>query len=366
MNKEGKYSVIMLPGQDDSGKHILSVIAKRTYDIVPGECCVPSSKQIPLTPGDTYFDNGNPMSTSCEQESDYIPFKLATDVVFNGKAYAPENKPVLQLPVQIQINDLAQTILVIGNRTCTHRQFLNPVFSEPEPFTTMDIRFENAYGGIDTASHEAREFAYPRNPIGKGFALKGKKDCIEGLELPNLEDPEFLINPDMIVMDKMIYWEQYPTPQSFGWYGKSWFPRASFAGVMPADTVIYEKIREVSMGYVPRDHIESFKKLKMKIMDFRFFNGATPGMTLPYMKGDECIKLLNLDPEYPELRFQLPNEKPHMSIDIGDGVNDLDVVLHTFMIFKEQNKVCLTWRGAMPYGGPEQFQFFKDLNVSVE
>jgi len=365
-NTSEKWKYIMLPAQDEQGGHVLSIIAKRTYVLAHNTVCIPSAEQRPLTPGDVYYNNGNPLTTSCELESDNIPFKVATDVVFNGKAYAPGQREVDQLIVQLKVGDVDKKIVVTGNRSCLFRQILDPVFSAPEPFLTMDIRFENAYGGTDVQSVEGQEFMYPRNPIGKGFVVKKKRESIDGLQLPNLEDPEDMLVPGGLVVDKMKNWEQFPIPQSFGWYGKSWFPRATFAGVMPADTLLYDEIREAYTGYVPKEHIESFKKLKMNIMDFRFFNGASPGLSMPFLTGEEKISLRHLDPNYPEFIFQLPGEKPQMGIDFGFGKKDFDAVLHTVMIEKEKNVVCLTWRGSLPYEGPEAFQHFTDFNVVVE
>jgi hypothetical protein len=365
-NPEEKYRFIMLPAQDEKGKPVLSVVAKRTYDIVRGGPCRPSAAQHPLIAGDVFFNNGNPLATSCELESDYIPYKLATDVVLNAKAYAPGNKPIPLLIAELQLGKTSKRIAVFGNRKCVYRTFGNPVFSDPEPFTSMELRYENAYGGTDVKSHNGREYMYPRNPIGKGFVLKRKRGSIEELELPNLEDPENGLTPDYLIVDEMKYWQQFPLPQSFGWYGKSWFPRASFAGVMPADTLLYDQLREAQIGYLPKEHIESFKKLKMQIMDFRFFSGATPGLSLPFLKGDESIRLFHCNPDFPEFVFSLPAEKPHIAINIGEGAQETDVALHTVMILKEKNQVCLTWRGALPYQGPEQFQHFKEFTITVE
>lgn len=361
-----RFQHIMLPAQDENGKHILSVIAKRTYDILPNERLRASETQAPLTPGDLYFNNGDPLTTSCEQESDYVPYKCATDVVFNGKAYAPHKRKAIELPVELHIGKWVKRIIVFGNRTCTYRKFFKPVYSEPEPFYTMDIRYENTYGGTNINPTNGQNLSYPRNPIGKGFIFTNTRESLNSLELPNLEDPNDILTPEFMFVEKMENWQNFPMPQSFGWYGKSWFPRATFAGVMPADTPLYDEIREAHIGYVPKEHIEDFKKLKMKVMDFRFFNGATPGLSFPFLSGNEVVKLVNLDPHFPDLRFMLPGEKPSIGIDTGDGPKEVEVYLHTVMILKEQNQVCLTWRGSLPYGGPDQFKYFKDFDIVVE
>src|SRR5438034_7523770 len=81
---------VVLPGQTPKGEFILSVLVKRTYDIFPGKRCVRAEKDRKLLGGDQHY--GDPMNSSIEFEADFVPFKLATDVVLNGKAYAPRGK----------------------------------------------------------------------------------------------------------------------------------------------------------------------------------------------------------------------------------------------------------------------------------
>ena len=64
---------------------------KRTYDIVPGKGCVRANEDRKLVAGDQHY--GDPMNSTAEFEADFVPFKLATDVVLNGKAYAPCGQP---------------------------------------------------------------------------------------------------------------------------------------------------------------------------------------------------------------------------------------------------------------------------------
>ena len=40
-------------------------------------------------------------------------------------------------------------IAVVGDRVARHVEGGTPTFTDPAPFTTMELRYERAYGGID-------------------------------------------------------------------------------------------------------------------------------------------------------------------------------------------------------------------------
>ena len=70
---------IVLPGQAPDGQHILAVLLKRSYTIVPNQLCRRAPKDRKLVAADTHF--GDPMNSTVRYESDFVPFKTATDVV---------------------------------------------------------------------------------------------------------------------------------------------------------------------------------------------------------------------------------------------------------------------------------------------
>ena len=82
---------VVLPGQTPEGQYVLSVLVKRTYDIRSGSMCQRADQDAKLLAGDVYYDD--PMNSPVKYESDFIPFKLATDVVVNATAYAPNGQP---------------------------------------------------------------------------------------------------------------------------------------------------------------------------------------------------------------------------------------------------------------------------------
>lgn len=361
-----KYVYVLLPAQKPDGAHILGAVVKRTYDINTDGSCTPSAEQAPLVTADKFYEGKDPLTASCLMESDFIPYKAATDVVVIGKAHAPGGLPTREVRVSVGVGNVTKTIVVFGDRRCTYSRQHGAIFSDPQPFQQMEIRYERAYGGVDLASYGAEApMIYPRNPLGKGFIIKATKEVIDGLVLPNLEDPQHLLTPGTLSTGKMEEWQKQPMPQGFGWYGKLWYPRCSYAGVLPAYMSLYEEIQEAALGLVPKDQVEQFKKFRMPILDFRFFNGASPPLAMPFLKGNEVVRTVNLGPEG-MFELALPGTTPKLSIDIGNGPQNPDVVLHTVCILKEDRRMYLVWRGAIEYPGPEKPGAITKMELTVE
>jgi hypothetical protein len=354
---------IVLPGQTPKGEFILGVLVKRTYDIALGRRCTRAEADQNLVPGDVSY--GDPLNSSIKLESDFVPFKLATDVVLNGRAYAPGGNPVPALTAALFVGPHAKEVLVIGDRVCCHRGRADPVFTEPKPFKTMELRYERAYGGVDIRSDPKVPYVYPRNPLGRGFVVATTRKAVDNLELPNLEDPGNPVRPARLCTGTYAHWERQPMPQGFSWYSKYWQPRAALAGVLPADRAVEQQLRKAYAQAVPPAQRERYEQARLPDMDFRFFNGASLGLALPFLSGDEEIRAVHLTPEG-EIAFQLPGERPRIGLDIGSGVQEPVVVLHTVMIRMEERQVDLVWRAAVAYPGPNWLPEMRKMEVSVQ
>lgn len=356
--------VALLPGQDEKGAHVFSVLAKRTYDVVAGRRCVLSEQPVPLVDVDTYYDHGDPESATVKYESDLVPYKAATDIVVIGSACTPAQRPALQTDVSVQVASHQKVIRVIGDRRCIYRPGLPPAFTDPAPFTDMEIRYERAFGGEDMVSEPELPFSYPRNFRGTGVALKNIPESIEGLCLPNLEDPNELLTPERVVLGDRDAWNELPLPQGFGWFQKTWYPRCSFVGSiqgrMDPDTVMREEL----LGIVPQRQIALLRQRKLPSFDIRFNNGASLGLAVPYLRGDEPVRLTGLTHEG-VLEFAMPGERPRIVIDIGFGPNEVDVVLHTLCVRMGELQVDLVWRGAHEHPGPDWLPEMKKLEYQV-
>lgn len=359
------FQHVLLPANDQHGSPVLVVIAKRTYDIRPGDVCLPALQQLPLFPADRFFNNSDPVTASCEHESDFCPYKPKCDVVLHGTARAPQAVPLRSLLVEVSVGPHQKTIQVFGNRHCQYNEGNPPAWTDPELFVEMPLRYENAYGGVDVYSREdTGALIYPRNPLGKGYAIANTRKVVDGLALPNLEDPANLLTPATLITGDFTGWQKQPLPQSFGWYGKAWFPRCMHAGVMPEHLSLYEQTREVSEGYVAPGQLEAFKRLKLPLMNFQFFNGAHSGMQLQELSGGEPVKLVNMS-DSGLIEFPLPDRPPDISIDIGGGPQTPAPIMQTVSMDVDQRRLYVVWRASISYPGPERMHELPALDIEV-
>ncbi|HEX9784702.1 MAG TPA: DUF2169 domain-containing protein, partial [Opitutaceae bacterium] len=355
---------IALPSQTPQGQHMFKILVKRTYAIISGRRCTRAAAgDRKLIPDDVHYDD--PMNSTVRYESDFVPFKLATDVVLNGRAYAPSGQRVDTLTVSLIVGPHRKDLFVIGDRVARFHDKHDSIFTEPRPFEAMELRYERAYGGVDVYSEPKMQCVYPRNHLGRGYAVANKQRAIDDLPLPNIEDPDDRLTPARLCAGSFKNWERMPAPQGLGWTMKMWHPRSSYAGVMPADRALEQELRRAYATLVPPSQRKAYDQTQLPNMDFRFFNGASSGLVLTYLSGDEQVRLLNLDPRG-EIRFQLPGERPKIGLDLGHGVEEPQVVLHTVMIRMEDREVDLVWRGAVPYPGPDWLPEMKRMDVLVE
>jgi hypothetical protein len=340
----------LLPGQSPAGEYILSVLVKRTFALTSSGQCSRADVDRPILGGDVHWDH--PMNSVVRYETDFWPFKLATDVVLNGSAHAPGGEPTTSCVVSLQVADRRKVLTVVGDRVATFVGGGTPSVTDPIPFTEMPLTYEFAYGGTDVFSDLKTIYPYPRNPLGRGFVVANTAKTLDRLPLPNVEDPRMPLSPERICIGDYAQWEGCPLPAGFGWFPKIWRPRALLAGVLPRDRAVEQELRQAYAQLVPADQREAYLTHGFPDMDFRFFNGASEGLTMPYLRGGETVVAENLTPEG-RLTFRLPSETPLIGLDIGEGVQEPDVVLHTVMIDLDEGCVDLVWRGAVPYRGPE-------------
>jgi hypothetical protein len=131
---------------------------------------------------------------------------------------------------------------------------------------------------------------------------------------------------------------------------------------MPADRALEQEMRKAFATMVPAAQRKKYEETQLPTMDFHFFNGASPGLAVPFLAGDEPVELLSLDPGG-RIQFQLPGERPKIGLDLGKGVQEPPVVLHTVMIRVDERQVDLVWRGAVPYPGPDWLPEMKKMEA---
>src|SRR5262245_37456277 len=154
--QEGTSAVVT--GTAEDRLPIFSLLAKRTYDIAPGQAPVRAGSDRPLLKADVYYAPDDPEFATVKHEAELIPYKPATDVVVIGKAYAPRGKPAEAVDVAAEVSGRRKALRVVGDRRCQYRANRAPSFTDPVPFVEMEIRYEKAYGGKDLRSDPALPF----------------------------------------------------------------------------------------------------------------------------------------------------------------------------------------------------------------
>jgi hypothetical protein len=281
LNNETSFATATLRWPDVDAKPKLTIVVKATYTIpFEGEDPRPTPKQLPIFNNDIMTDAKSP---SVRFESDLVPFKPCTDVVLVGHAYAPEGKAVSELLAGLRVGQLRYGVAVIGDRQWQTQLLDRPAISHTVPFRTMDLVYERAFGGFDKpAGTYCKE-----NHVGTGFIGKRTAERVEGLRLPNLEDPRNRINA----------WNIRPRPAGFGFYGRGWSPRLAYTGTYD------DKYMKERHPLLPAD------------FSFRFFNGAHPDLQVGgYLRGDEDVDLLNVCPDASRVHFRLPGVVPKISV----------------------------------------------------
>jgi hypothetical protein len=162
------------------------------------------------------------------------------------------------------------------------------------------------------------------------------------------------LTPEGLLLQIPEAWPRAPMPQSLGWYPRTAYPRAFYAGSIPPYIETGTMTKEEFLGLIWKDHIVLARKMKLPGFHVRFLLGASQGLSFSYLRGDEAIRLRGLTPEG-MLRFLLPGlgEKPVLRLDIGGGMKELEPQLHTVQIRGEEKQIDLVWRGCLPYPGIE-------------
>ena len=350
----------IVAGKNEREEHVFSVIVKRSYVITDAGPLLRRESDHELREIDLYYDDGDPDWSTVEHEYELAPYKVSTDVVVIGKAYAPSGTPVQEMDISVRVGVKTKTLRVRGDCHCLWREDKDPIFTEPEPFAEMEIRYDRAYGGRDERSVSEIPFHYPRNPMGRGVALRNLKETIENLALPNIEDPDDPLTPERVIIGEPQRWHLQPLPQGFGWRQRTWYPRCALLGSYPAFTEVGTVTAEERMGLLPQNHIALAKQMRLQTFEARFNNGASLGMIFSRLRGNETIVLegLSLDGT---MKFALPGETPTITLDIGRGEERVESRLHTLSIRPDDREVDLIWRGATVYDGYSWFPKMKRL-----
>lgn len=258
--------------------------------------------------------HGKPGQSSLRFESDLQRTKLTTDVVVIGQAHTPGERPQRQIDVGLTVGPVVKMLRVFGDRVW-HRGAI----SEAQPFTTMPLVYERAFGGVDMQSEEPAWDT--RNPVGQGYASAAKH--LEHRPLPNVE----------YAQQPMRKWNDRPEPAGFGALACHWQARQRFSGTYDAR---WERER---LPLLPHD------------FDDRHYQFAPGDQQAPqWLRGGEPVVLRNLAPGGGEVRFALP--RMYLGFETffytGPSVRHDPPRLHAVILEPDASRVSLVWHTALP------------------
>ncbi|GAA4354409.1 DUF2169 domain-containing protein [Variovorax defluvii] len=302
--------------RDRDGAEIWIVAVKCSFDILADGGTVLAEVQSPVVQVPAFANPAEPARSSLRHDTDMVRTKLTTDVLLLGEAHAPGGVPVATLDVGFRVGPVVKRLRVTGDRV-----WLGGSPSEPEPFATMPLCYERAYGGVDPASRRsARPQWDARNPAGTGFVLDAAG--AEGVRLPNIE-----------YADRPVQgWSDRPAPAGFGPLGVHWQPRLSLAGTYD------ERWMRERQPLLPHD------------FDDRHYQCAPADQQSPqFLAGGEPVALVHLARQ-PELRFTLPRVLLRLDTFFSDGTRTMHARprLHTVILEPSALRVSLVWHSALP------------------
>ena len=375
------YEMLATLARDPENQPIVAVFAKRTYDLLPGGKLRFAEKQLPLVREEAVEKRDDRPSEVMLAELDTWPIKLATDVVVLGKVHAEKGKPVPEMAAGIKVGAHGKAVRVIGDRRVDYEPGRRPVFSSPTPFAEMDLTYWRAYGGIDASlvapepanmrelirslTPEEKPGAYPRNPAGVGYVVSDDPRAVHGLALPNFEDPANPLAPEKLIVRDPALWWKMPLPQGLSWFHGGCYPRSALFGLRPrfAPPDDTEQVEEVRRGYLPKGRCKFLEAASVdRMIDFRAFNGASPGLVVPYLKGNEAVRLVGLAPEG-EIQFALAGEQPEVTIRFAGKALAPTLLLHTLLIEPDEKRYSVVWcaRARTPRFLPDRMPTAEDL-----
>jgi hypothetical protein len=299
---------------DARGVDTLYVAVKATFRI--GSSLSVAEEQVPLQTHDGYW--GEPGQSSIKCPGDRHPCKPSTDVLLLGHAHAPRGKAVTELDVTLSVASIHKVVRVMGDRVWKGGRVFSRT-TDPEPFVSMPLVYERAFGGRHEPERGEPTFE-SRNPVGRGFMGKRGGADMDGLPVPNLEDPR---TPFRDARDRSA-------PACFAPVAPSWSPRKNHAGTYD------DRWRRYRAPYLPED----FNPL--------FFNTAPPELISPrYLRGGEPVRIVNASPEGP-LHFSLPSCRLALEIHIAGRMEQPHPSLETVLFEPDERRMCMLWRASVP------------------
>ncbi len=338
------------PGEGEA--RVAYALVKRTYRLSP------QPQQVLDLPVALYWNVRDPdLQPRWMPGTDYWFFKPRADVAVKGSAYAAGGRAARRSQVVLSVGDRTKRIEVYGKRVIEwFSGHARP--SEPEPFDSVEVCIQNAYGGAYprvpagdgnlTVMDQQRLLAdrsghYPRNPFGKGYVVL--PDRVDGVELPNLEDPDHPLGPhNLVVRDPREWWMQ-PLPWTLDWTHGLMFPRSLYLGENAFPVPDDAELEEVRRGLLAREwraYLGSVGPDATPPADF-FQEGAL-GQSFWSLAPGTPIHLFGMHPEREGVQLVVPSP-PKMELTVENKKHELQARLINVLIEPDADRVSCTWSG---------------------
>lgn len=285
--------------QPRAGAPTLTVVAKLTYALVPGEAEL-AEDQEEINEHDHHWNDDE--TRSLYVASDLCPRKARPDVTLVGNAFAPGGEPLRSLVARMVIGSIDKQIEIFGERTIGR----DGVLREPSRFARMPLRYERAAGGPGTS-----------NPVGVRVGRSAQADHTGNVTLPNLQPAGTSGRVDAI------------EPVGFGPM-PAWFPaRRERAGRYA--TSLGGRVTEEPL---PDD------------LDYACFNVAPADQQPQVIQENERIVLQHLHREHARLSTALPGSRARAFVEPASGApRELAMRCDSLWIDTDRAICTLTWRG---------------------
>lgn len=256
----------------------------------------PEGEQVGCA-GETHW--GDDDAQSLRYDSDFALHKPRGEVFLAGTFHAPNREPVTSGVVSFRLGALQRALAVFGERRWTALGGL----SDPQPFLSLPLRWEYAYGGP----------GHPTNPVGIGADRQLP---------PRIEDPLALVTEP----------RSRPEPAGAAPIARSWPQRARLTGT-------YDRIwLKHRWPWLPED------------FDYSYYNSAPEPLRVNgYFRGDEEFAWRGLDPELRLVEGRLPGLRARAFLKLHSGeFREVAMALDTVVLDADHRRVLCTWRGLSP------------------
>ncbi|MFC3226797.1 DUF2169 domain-containing protein [Marinibaculum pumilum] len=245
--------------------------------------------------------------------------KGAAEVLAIGDCHAPEGTTLREAEVGIRLGAVEKRLKVTGRRIWRHKWDNLYQASAPEPFTSVPLSWQSAFGGNGFAA----------NPLGRGFVAEALS--AENVRLPQVEYPgQPVTDPD-----------SRPKPASFAPIAADWPQRTARYG-------------DYGAAYLQGGHFPGLAA----DTDFKAFNRASADQwQKDWFAGDERYAVLGMHPGRPRIEGRLPEIRARCFLDIADGKGGLRLAevpqnLDTVWLFPGDLRGILVYRGAKELATP--------------